>query len=177
MLTNVHLVKSYGFSTSHVWMWELDHKEGWVMKNCCFWTVMLKKTLESPLDCKEMQPVYPKGNQSWIFIGRTDAEAETLNTSATWCEELTQLKGPWCWERLKAGGKGDDRGLDGWDGNINLMDMSLSELWELVMDTAASCAAVHGITKCRTRLSDWTELNSGTNSSQAHEILIPTLSL
>jgi len=67
---------SYGFSSSHVWMWELDHKEGWAPKNWCFWTVVLEKTLESPLDCKEIQPVHPKGNQSWIFIGRTDAEAE-----------------------------------------------------------------------------------------------------
>ena len=69
--------QSYGFSSSHVWMWELDHKESWVLKNWCFLTVVLEKTLESPLDCKEIQPVHPKGNQSWIFTGRTDAEAET----------------------------------------------------------------------------------------------------
>ena len=68
--------QGYGFSNSHVWMWELDHKEGWALKNWCFWTVVLEKILESPLDCKEIQPVNPKGNQSWIFIGRTDAEAE-----------------------------------------------------------------------------------------------------
>ena len=70
--------QSYGFSRSHVWMWELDHKESWAPKNWCFWTVVLKKILESPLDCKEIQPVHPKVNKSWIFIGRTDAEAETL---------------------------------------------------------------------------------------------------
>ena len=69
--------QGYGFSSSHVWMWELDYKETWVLKNWCFWTVVLEKTLESPLHCKEIQPVHPKGNQSWIFIGRTDAEAET----------------------------------------------------------------------------------------------------
>ena len=69
--------QSYGFSSSHVWRWELDYKESWTLKNWCFWTVVLEKTLESPLDNKEMQPVHPKGNQSWIFIGRTDAEAET----------------------------------------------------------------------------------------------------
>ena len=69
--------QGYGFSSSHVWMWELDYKESWVPKNWCFWTVVLEKTLESPLDCKEIQPVYPKGNQSWVFIGRTDFEAET----------------------------------------------------------------------------------------------------
>ena len=69
--------QSYGFSSSHVWMWELDHKESWAPKNWYFWTVVLEKTLESPLDCKDVKLVHPKGNQSWIFIGRTDAEAET----------------------------------------------------------------------------------------------------
>ena len=68
--------QSYGFSSSHVWTWELDHKESWALKNWCFWTVVLERTLESPLDCKEIKPVNPKGSQSWIFIGRTDAEAE-----------------------------------------------------------------------------------------------------
>ena len=69
--------QSCGFSSGHVWMWELDCEESWAPKNWCFWTVVLEKSLESPLDCKEIQPVHPKGNQSWIFIGRTDAEAET----------------------------------------------------------------------------------------------------
>ena len=103
--------QGYGFSSSHVRMWELDYKESWALKNWCFWTVVLKKTLESPLDCKEIQPVHPKGNLCWIFIGRTDVEAETL---ATWCKELTHRKRPWCWERLKVGGEGDDRGWDDW---------------------------------------------------------------
>ena len=74
--TKVHLVKALVFC-GHVWIWELDYKESWVLKNWCFWTVVLEKTLESPLDCKEIQPVHPKGNQSWIFIARTDAEVET----------------------------------------------------------------------------------------------------
>ena len=95
-------------------MWELDYKESWVPKNLCLWTVVLEKTLESPLDCKEIQPVNPKGNQSWIFTGRTDAKAENSNTLATWCKELIHWKRPWCWERLKARGEGDDRGWDGW---------------------------------------------------------------
>ena len=69
--------QGYGFSSSHVWMWELDCEEGWAPKNWCLWTVVLEKTLESPLDCKEIHPVHPKGNQSWVFIGRTDVEAET----------------------------------------------------------------------------------------------------
>ena len=68
--------QSYVFSSSHVWIWELDHKEGWVPNNWCFWTVVLEKTLKSPLDCKEIKLIHPKGNQSWILIGRTDAEAE-----------------------------------------------------------------------------------------------------
>ena len=106
--------QSYGFSSSHVWMWELDYKESWAPKNWCFWTVVLEKTLESPLDWKEIQPIHPKGDQSWVFIGRTDVEAENSNTLATWCEELTHLKRAWCWERLKAGGEGDDREWDGW---------------------------------------------------------------
>ena len=111
--TKVHL--GYGFSCCHVWMWELDYKESWAQKNWCFWTVVLEKTLESSLDCKEIQPVHPIGNQSWVFIGRTDVEAErNSNTLATWCEELTHLKRPWWWERLRAGGEGDGRGWDGW---------------------------------------------------------------
>ena len=106
--------QGYGFSSGHVWMWELDYKESWAQKNWCFWTVVLEKTLESPLDCKEIWPVHPKGDQSWVFIGRTDVEAETPNALATWCAELTHLKRPWCWEGLGTGGEGDDKGWDGW---------------------------------------------------------------
>ena len=88
-------------------MWELNYKESWVLKNWCFWTVVLKKTLESPLDCKEIQPVHPKRNQSWIFIGRTDAESEM---PILWAPDaknwLTHLTRPWCWERLREGGEG-----------------------------------------------------------------------
>ena len=106
--------QSCGFSSSHVWMWELDYTESWALKNWCFWTVVLEKTLKSPLDYKEIQPVHPKGNQSWIFIGRTDAEAETPILWPPDVRKLTHLKRPWCWERLKAGGEGDNRGWDGW---------------------------------------------------------------
>ena len=94
-------------------MWELDSKESWALKNWCFWFVVLEKTLERPLDCKEIQPVHPGGDESWVFTGRTN-EAKNSNILATWCKELTHLKRPWCWERLRAGGEGDDRGRDGW---------------------------------------------------------------
>ena len=97
--------QSYGFSSSHVQMCESDYKDHWAPKNWCFWIVVLEKSLESPLDSKEIQPVHPKGNQSWIFFGSWNS-----NTLATWCKELIHLKIPWCWERLKAG----DRGWDGW---------------------------------------------------------------
>ena len=101
--------QGYGFSSRHVWMWE-----SWVLKCWCFWTVVLEKILESPLGCREIQPVNPKGNQSWMFVGKTDVEAEIpILSLATWCEELTHLKRPWCWERLKVEEEGDDRGWDG----------------------------------------------------------------
>ena len=105
--------QSYGFSSSHVWMWKLDYKQRGAPKNWCFWIVVLEKTLESPLDCKEIKPVHLKGNQSWIFFGGTDAEAENpILWPLMW--RTDSLERPWCWESLKAGGEGDDRGWDGW---------------------------------------------------------------
>ena len=106
---------SYGFSSSHVWIWELIHKESWIPKNWCFWTVVLEKTLESPLDCKEIQPVHPQGNQSLVLIGKTDAKTETpIFGHPMWRADSSHWKRPWCRERLKAGGEGNDRGWDGW---------------------------------------------------------------
>ena len=102
--------QSYGFSTCYVQMWELNHKEHRMPKNLCFWTVGLEKTLENPLDSKEIKPVNPKGNQHWILIGRTDGHSNTL---VIWCKQLTDWKRPWCWERLKAEEE-DNRAWDGW---------------------------------------------------------------
>ena len=136
-------------------MWELDHKESCVPKNWCFWIVVSEKTLKSLLDCKEIKSVSPKGNQLWIFIGRTYAEAS--NTLVTWCEELTHWKRPWYWERLRAGGEGDDGGWDGWMASLMscLMDMSLSKLWEILKDREAWHVAVHVVAE-RQMTQQWT---------------------
>ena len=133
-------------------------KVSWAPKNCCFWTVVLEKTLESPLDCKEIQPVHSEGNQPWDFFGRNDAKAET---PVLWpLDEKSWLIGKdWCWEGLGAEGKGYDRGWDGWMASItDSMDVSLSEFPELVMGREAWSAAIHGVAKSQTRLRDWTEL-------------------
>ena len=146
--------QNYGFSSSHVWMWELDYKESWALKNWCFSTVVLEKTLESLLDCKEIQH---KENQSWIFIGRTDAEAET---PVLWPPDAKSwlIGEDWFWESLKAGGEGDDRGWDGWMASPTQWKVWVnSRSW--VMDREAWCAAVHGVAKNWTQLSDWTKLN------------------
>ena len=111
--TKVHIVKAMVSSSSHVWMWESDHKENWTLKNRCFRTVVLEETLESPLDSKEIKPVNPKGNQSWIFIGKTDAEAEAPVLWPPDAESLLTGKKLCCWERLKATGEAGGRGCDG----------------------------------------------------------------
>ena len=134
-------------------MWELEYKESWALKN---WSVVLEKTLERPLDLKEIQSVHPKGDQSWVFIGKADVEAETpilwppdVKSWLIWKDHDARKD----WRQEEKGTTEDEM-----VGITDSKDMSLSKLWETVKDSEAWCAAAHGVTKSKTRLSDWTKL-------------------
>ena len=138
-------------------MWKPDHEEGWVPKNWGFLTVVLEKTVENPLDSRWVKPVNPKGNQPWIFTARNGYLCSSWSsyTSATWSNELTHWKGPWCWQRLGTLGEGDDRGWDGWHHQLD--GHEFQQALVTVKDREAWNAAVYGAEKSQTQLSDWTK--------------------
>ena len=150
--------QSYSFSSSHVWMWELDYKESWVPKNWCFWTVVLEKTLESPLESKEIQPVHPKGDQSSIFTRRTDAEAETPKLWPPDVKNWLTGKDPDAGKRLKVGVEGDDRGWDDWMASLTQWTWIWVGSWSWWRTENPGVLQFMGL-QSWTRLSDWTELN------------------
>ena len=149
--------QSYGFSRNHIWMWELGHKEGWIPKNWCFWTVVLEKTLERPLDSKEIKPVNPKRYQLWIFIGRTGAEAEA---PILWLPDVKSWligKGP---DAGKDWGQEEKRSAE--DEIVSITDstdMNLSKLQEIIKNRGAWYATIYGVSKSQTWLSNWTTTN------------------
>ena len=149
--------QSYGFSSSPLWMWELNYKESWALKSWCFWIVMLENNLESPLDCKKIQPVNPKVNQSWTFIGRSDAKAET---PLLWSPDVKNwltgkdLHAGKVWRQEEKGTMEDE--MVGWHHQLDGHEFKQS--LGVVLDRTAWHAAVHGVAKSRTWLRDWTEL-------------------
>ena len=138
-------------------MWELDYNESWAPKNWCFWTVVLEKTLEGPLDCKEIQPVHPKGDQSGISIGRADAEAETPIFWPPDAKNWHLIK-PWCWERLRAGGEGDETGWNGWMASLTQWPWLWVDSGIWWWTGRPGMLQSMGL-QSQTWLSNWTELN------------------
>ena len=148
----------------YIWIWELDHKEGWALKNWCFWTVVLEKTLESPLNCNKIKSVNPKGNHFWIFIGRTDAEAKApvlwlRDAKSRLISKHPDAEKDW---RQEEKGTTEDEMVE-WPHDS--MDMSLSELREMVKDREVWRAAVHRVAKSRTQLRDWIAISTSISLS------------
>ena len=172
--TKVRLVKAMVFSCGHVWMWELDCEEGWAPKNWCVWTVVLEKTLEGPVDCKEIQPVHSEGDQPWDFFGRNDAKAEAPVLWPPYAKSWLIGKDSDAgrdWGQEEKGTTQDEMA----DGITDSMDVSLSELREMVMDREVWRAAIHGVTKSRAWLSNWTELMTQQSHFWAYTLKKPEL--
>ena len=156
-LWDLEIDQVYLTSSNHIWMWELDYKESWAPKNWCFWTVVLEKTFESPLECKEIQPVHPEGDQSWIFLGKTDAEAKT-NTLVT-MQRTDSLEKTLMLGKIEGRRRRGQQRMRWLDGITDSTDMSLCKLRSWWWTGKPGLLQFMGFAKSWTWLSDWTELN------------------
>ena len=146
--------QSHGFSSSYVQIWKLDHREGWALKNWSFWVVVLEETVESPLDSKEIKPVNPKGNQPWIFIGRTDLKLKKLQYLGHLMQKADSLEKTLMLTKIESRKRRGQQRMRWLDGITDSMNLSLSKLQEIAKNREACHVAVHGVTKCWTRLSN-----------------------
>ena len=166
--------QGYGFSSGHVWMWELDHKEGWVPKNSCFQTEVLEKTLESLLGSKEIKPSQSYRKSTLNIHRKYWSWNWSSNTLAIWWEELTYWKRPWCWERLKAWGEGDNRGWDGWMASLTRWIWVWASFGSWWWTGKPGMLQSMGL-QSQTQLSNWTELNWGSVQKKKKEkVMAPT---
>ena len=171
LLTKVHIIKAMFFFSSHVQMWELDHKECWVLKNWYFQIMVQEKTVESPLDCQEIKPINPKGNQTWIFTGRTDTEAEALILWPS-LQRFAPLHKTLMLQKIEGQRRRGQQRMRWLDNITDSIDMNLSKFQEIVGDRGDWCAAFHGVAKSQIKLSNWR-----TTTTKDSDVLIESIVL